>query len=65
MRKHILFLMPTIVLGLAACTPSAVQQSGGSGMDDSSYAWTAPRTSHGCLADDTNCREFYDSPGGG
>jgi hypothetical protein len=70
MRKPALFLTAAALLGLSACTNSAFQQSGGSGLEESSgigspYASPLHNLTRGCLPDDTNCIEFYNSPGGG
>jgi hypothetical protein len=66
MRKPALFLIAAALLGPTACTNSAVQQSGGSGFEDwSGGIDTTHDISKGCRPDDTNCIEFYKSPGGG
>ena len=63
MNKARLLLAASLLLGLAGCAGTAVTQSGGSGLDEGYSAWSdSPKS---CLADDTNCIEFYNSPGGG
>jgi hypothetical protein len=76
MQNTKLFLAAALLLGLGACTYSAVEHSGGSGMesngDGSAYSrypsygpYASFRGSGGCLPDDTNCWQFYNNPGGG
>lgn len=63
MRKTGLALAASMLLGLAACTRTAVTQSGGSGMEEGSYSYSSGADD--CLPDDTNCHFLYNSPGGG
>jgi uncharacterized membrane protein len=76
MRNTKLLLAAALLLGLGACTNSAVEQSGGSGLESSdvgsAYSRSTSYSPNGsswgpgdCQPDDSNCRYIYDSPGGG
>lgn len=76
MRNTKLLLASALLLGLGACTNSAVEQSGGSGLESSDVGVAYSRSfSSGpdgaawgagdCQPDDRNCRYIYDGPGGG
>ena len=75
MRNTKLLLASALLLGLGACTNSAVEQSGGSGLESSdagsdySYPsfsrYSSYRGPGDCRPDDSNCRFIYNNPGGG
>jgi hypothetical protein len=70
MRKSALLVISATTLGLAACSNSGVTRSGGAGLEESTgvgnpYASPLHNLAKECLPNDTNCIEFYNSPGGG
>jgi hypothetical protein len=64
--RHIMgktLLIFATLLGLAACEPRAVEQSGSSGVDLRVVG--SPVDQHGCGLGDINCRVIYNGAGGG